>query len=326
MRRRDFIKVVAGSAAVLPLAARAQPAMPVIGFLGAESPALWASRLRAFRQGLGETGYVEGRNVAVEYRWAEGQYDRLPALVSELVQRQATLIATGTIPAVRAAKAATTAIPIVFVTAGDPVQLGLVASLNRPGGNITGVTYLGLEAGPKRLELMHEIVPQAKTIGLLVNPTNPVLAEIAMKGARSTARPFGLDLHVMNASTEHDFDAVFASVVQLQAGGLVIGSDAYFTSRNEILGALAARYAVPTIFESREFIAAGGLVGYGTSATELFHVAGAYSGRILNGEKPADLPVQESTKVELFINLKSAKALGITVPTSLLVRADEVIE
>jgi putative ABC transport system substrate-binding protein len=327
MQRRAFLS---GTLALLaaPLDAQAQQtAMPVIGFLGSESPYLWATRLSAFRHGLGETGFFEGRNVAVEYRWAEGQYDRLPALVSELVHRQVTLIATGTIPAVRAAKAGTTTIPIVFVTAGDPVQLGLVASLNRPGGNLTGVTYLGVEVGPKRLELMHELVPKAKIIGLLVNPTNPTLAETITRGARGAAHSLGLQLDVLHASTEHDFATAFATLAQLQAvGGLVIGSEAFFTSRSEQLAAMSVRYKVPTIFESREFAAAGGLIGYGTSATNLFHVAGVYSGRILKGAKPADLPVQESTKVELFINLKTAKALGLTIPQSLLLRADEVLQ
>jgi putative ABC transport system substrate-binding protein len=287
---------------------------------------LWASRLSAFRQGLGETGFIEGRNVTVEYRWAEGQYERLPALASELVHRQVTLIATGTMLAVRAADTATKTIPIVFVTAGDPVQLGLVASLNRPGGNLTGVTYLGVEVGPKRVELMHELVPQTSIIALLANPTNPTLAETITRDAQGAARSLGLRLHVLNASTEHDFNTVFGTVVQLQLGGLVIGSDALFTSRVEQLAALAARYAVPTIFESREFVAAGGLVSYGASLTEMYHQAGAYAGRILKGEKPSDLPVQASTRVELIINLKTAKALGLTMPTGVLVRADEVIE
>jgi putative ABC transport system substrate-binding protein len=227
---------------------------------------------------------------------------------------------------VRAAKAATATIPIVFVTAGDPVKLGFVASLNRPGGNLTGVTYLGVEVGPKRLELLHELLPTRNMIALLVNPTNPNLAEAVTREAQNAARSLGLQLNVLTASTEHDFDTAFSTLAQMQAGGLVIGSDAFFTSRSEELAALSARYAIPTIFESREFAAAGGLISYGTSATELYHVAGAYSGRILKGAKPADLPVQESTKVELFINLKTAKALSLTVPTALLVRADEVIE
>jgi putative ABC transport system substrate-binding protein len=327
MRRREFITFLGGAAA-WPLEARAQQAvkLPTIGFLGIESSSLWASRLSAFRQGLGETGFIEGRNVTVEYRWAEGQYERLPALASELVHRQVTLIATGTMLAVRAADTATKTIPIVFVTAGDPVQLGLVASLNRPGGNLTGVTYLGVEVGPKRVELMHELVPQTSIIALLANPTNPTLAETITRDAQGAARSLGLRLHVLNASTEHDFNTVFGTVVQLQLGGLVIGSDALFTSRVEQLAALAARYAVPTIFESREFVAAGGLVSYGASLTEMYHQAGAYAGRILKGEKPSDLPVQASTRVELIINLKTAKALGLTMPTGVLVRADEVIE
>ena len=327
VKRREIITLLGGATVGWPLAARAQqPTIPVIGFLGSELPNLWASRLSAFRQGLGEVGFIEGRNVAIEYRWAEGQYDRLPALVSELVHRQVTLIATGTVPAVRAAKAATATISIVFVTAGDPVTLGFVASLSRPGGNLTGVTYLGVEVGPKRLELLHELLPTRNMIALLVNPTNPTLAEVVTREAQDAARSLGVQLHVLTASTEHDFDTAFSTLAQLQAGGLVIGSDAFFTSRSEEFAALSARYAVPTIFESREFAAAGGLISYGTSATELFHVAGVYSGRILKGAKPADLPVQESTKVELFVNLKTARALGLTVPTGVLVRADEVIE
>jgi putative tryptophan/tyrosine transport system substrate-binding protein len=323
MRRREFMSLLGGTT-MWPLAARAQ--QPVIGFLGSESPSLWASRLNAFRQGLGESGFAEGRNVAIEYLWAEGQYDRLPALASELVHRQVTLIATGTVPGVRAAKAATGTIPIVFVTAGDPVKLGFVASLNRPGGNLTGVTYLGVEEGPKRVELLHELVPKADIVALLVNPTNSALAETITRDAQHVAGSLGLQLHVLHASTEQDLNTVFATLVQSHVGGLVVGSDAFFTTRSEQLAALAARYAVPTVFESREFVAAGGLIGYGTSGLSLWHLAGAYSGRVLKGEKPADLPVQESTKAELFINLKTAKALGITMPTGLLVRADEVIE
>jgi putative ABC transport system substrate-binding protein len=299
--------------------------MPIIGFLGSESPYLWATRLTAFRRGLGEVGFSEGRNVSVEYRWAEGQYDRLPALASDLVNRQVALIATGTIPSVRAAKAATTT-PIVFVTAGDPVKLGFVTSLSRPGGNLTGVTYLGVEVGAKRVELLHELLPTTNVMALLVNPSNPTLADAVTREAQEAAHLLGLQLHFLHAKTEQDFETAFASVVELHAGGLIIGNDAFFTSRSEQLAALSVRYAIPTIYESREFVAAGGLMSYGTSITELFRVAGTYSGRILKGEKPADLPIQQSTKVELFLNLKAAKVLGIAVPLPVSGRADEVIE
>jgi putative ABC transport system substrate-binding protein len=327
MRRRDFIAAL-GSAAAWPLAARAQqPAMPVIGFLGSASPNLWALRLRAFHQGLSETDYVEGRNVAIEYRWAEGRNDRLLALAADLVRRQVTAIATpGSTLAARAAKAATATIPIVFEIASDPVELGLIASLARPGGNATGVTSLNAEIEPKRLELLHELVPTATVIAFLVNPTSPTLAESATKALQTAARTLGVQLHVLHASTDHDFDTVFATVAQLRAGGLVIGADALFTSRLEQLAALALRHALPTVYQFREFAEAGGLVGYGASLTEGFRLAGIYSGRVLKGEKPADLPVQQAMKIELIINLKTAKALGITVPLPLLGRADEVIE
>jgi putative tryptophan/tyrosine transport system substrate-binding protein len=325
VRRRDFIKVIAGSAAAWPLAARAQqPTTPVIGFLGSTSAD--ASRIAAFRQGLALVGYVEGRNVAVEYRWAEGRSDWLPAMVSDLVHRQVAVIAATGTPAALAAKAANTTIPIVFTTIGDPVQLDLVSSLNRPGGNATGVTQTNVEITPKRLQLLHELVPTASVMALLVNPANPTLAEINTKELQTAARTLGLELHVLNASTEGDFDGVFAKLVQLQAGGLVIGGDALFTTWTEQLAALALRHAMPTIYQSRKFAVAGGLLSYGADFTETYRLAGIYTGRVLKGDKPADLPVQQATKVELYINLKTAKALGLTVPQALLSRADDVIE
>jgi putative ABC transport system substrate-binding protein len=328
VRRRDFITLLGGAAAAWPLAAQAQQAaMPVIGFLGSASQDPWAGRMRAFHQGLSETGYVVGQNVAIEYRWAEGQNDRLPQLAADLVRRQVTVIATpGSTPAALAAKAATTMIPIIFELASDPVALGLVTSLARPGGNITGVTSLNAEVGPKRLELLHELVPTATIVGLLVNPTNPNLAEPITKNLGAAARSLGLEMHVLHASTDRDLDTVFATVVQLRAGGLVIGPDPFFSSRLGQLAALSVRHAVPTVYQTREFTAAGGLMSYGASFTDTFRAAGNYTGRVLKGDKPADLPVQQSTKVELIINLSTAKALGLEVPRILIARADEVIE
>jgi ABC-type uncharacterized transport system substrate-binding protein len=323
MKRRDFITLLGGVTA-WPLAARAQQvAMPVIGFLGDITP----DRNAAFRQGLGETGYVEGRNVAIEYRWSEGQYDRLPAMAADLVRRPVTVIAAmdGT-PAALAAKAATTTLPIVFAVGVDPVEFGLVASLNQPGGNLTGITSLNVEVEPKRLELLHELVPTATSIGLLVNPTSLTLAETQSKNLQAAARTLGVQLHVLHASTERDFETVFATLFQLQLGALVIGGDVFFNNRAEQLAALSVRHAVPTIFQYRQFTAAGGLMSYGPSRTDSYHLAGVYIGRVLKGEKPADLPVQQLTKIELFINLKTAKTLGLTFPLTLLGRADEVVE
>ena len=326
--RREFITLFGGAAAAWPLAARAQqPAMPVIGFLSAEWAGLTAERMRAFHEGLRETGYVEGRNVAIEYRWAKGQNDQLPLLAADLVRRQVTVIAApGSTPATLAAKAATAMIPIVFEIASDPVQLGLVASLARPGGNITGVTSLNAEVGPKRLELLHELLPTATVVGLLVNPTNPNLAEPTTKNLQAAARTLGLQVHVLHASSDAELDAVFATLLRVRAGGLVIGADPFFSSRLEQLAALTVRHAVPTVYQTREFTAAGGLMSYGASFTDTFRAVGIYTGRILRGDKPADLPVQQTTKVELFLNLKTAKALGLEVPRTLIARADEVIE
>jgi putative tryptophan/tyrosine transport system substrate-binding protein len=325
VRRRDFIKVIAGSAAAWQVTARAQqPTMPVIGFLGSSS--VDAIRIGAFRQGLAQVGFVEGRNVAVEYRWAEDRSDRLPAMVSDLVHRQVVVIAANGTPAALAAKAANTTIPIVFTTIGDPVQLDLVTSLNRPGGNVTGVTQTNVETAPKRLQLLHELLPTASVMALLVNPSNPTNAEISTKELQAAARSLGLELHVLNASTERDFNGVFAKLVQLRAGGLVIGGDPLFSSWSEQLAALALRHAVPTIYQSRDFAEAGGLLSYGTDFREAYRLAGNYTGRVLKGDKPTDLPVQQATKVELYINLKTAKALGLNIPNTLIGRADEVIE
>ncbi|MFY9896310.1 MAG: ABC transporter substrate-binding protein [Xanthobacteraceae bacterium] len=301
--------------------------MPVIGFLGTASPDLYAKALSAFRQGLSETGYVEGRNVTIEFRWADSQNDRLPALAADLVRRQVKVIAApGSTPAALAAKAATATIPVVFQVGTDPVAAGLVASLARPGGNVTGVTTLNTELGPKRLQLLRELIPTAKIIALLVNPTSPFITENISKDLQSAAHTLGLQLHILNASTERDFDTVFATFAQLRADALVIAPDAMFISRSEQLGALTLQHAVPAITQFREFAAAGGLMTYGGSFTESARQVGVYTGRILKGEKPADLPVQQSAKAELIINVKSAKALGLAVPRELLARADELIE
>ena len=300
--------------------------MPVVGFLNAASAKNYARQLSAFVKGLGEAGYVEGQNVAIKYRWAEGHIDRLPAMAADLVHRQVAVIAATSTPAALAAKAATTTIPIVFETGGDPIKLGLVASLNRPGGNVTGVTQLTVGLAPKEMEVLHELLPSARVMALLVNPADPALAETATKEMQAAALTLGLELHVLNASAERDFDAVFAKLVEFRAGGLVIGGDALFTSRSEQLAALAARHAVPAAYKGREFAAAGGLLSYGTDITDSYHLAGNYTGRILKSDKPADLPVQQATKIELIINLKTAKALGLNVPNTLIGRADEVIE
>ena len=328
MKRREFITLLGGAAAAWPLAARAQQAaVPVIGFLSSASTDVYAIRLRAFRQGLKEAGYVEGQNVEIEYRWGEGHNDRLPAFAAELVRREVTVIAAaGGTPSALAAKAATATIPIVFGVAVDPVEVGLVASLNRPGGNLTGVTNLNAEVGPKRLELLHELLPAATIIAVLVDPTSPTLAEAFLRDLQAAARALGVRLHVLHATSERDFDAVFATVAQVRASALIIGPGILFVARSEQLAVLAARHAVPTVFQYRPFAAAGGLLSYGSNETEFYRLVGIYAGRILKGEKPADLPVQQSTKVELIINLKTARALSLTIPLPLLGRADEVIE
>jgi putative tryptophan/tyrosine transport system substrate-binding protein len=302
-----------------------QAATPVIGLLGSATARGWTRYVSAFHQGLRDRGYVEGRNVVFEARWADTLYDRLPTMAAELVQRQVTLIVAFSTPAARAAKAATTTIPIVFTTTSDPVQIGFVASLNRPGGNMTGVTVRGVEVGPKHLELLREAVPAAKIVALLVNPTNPQTDALS-KNLQAAAHTFGLELHVLNASTEREFDTVFATLGELRVDGLIIGSDVLFTTSSGQLAALTVQHAVPAIFLEREFAAAGGLMSYGGSITDEHHQAGVYSGRILKGEKPADLPVVQATKVELVLNLQTAKSLGISFPISLLGSADEVIE
>jgi ABC-type uncharacterized transport system substrate-binding protein len=326
MKRRAFISLL-GGAATWPIATQAQQAaMPVIGFLGSASRDQYVSLVGAFRKGLGETGYVDGRNVAIEYRWADDEYGRLPALVADLLDRHVAVIAaTGGSPAALAAKRATTKTPIVFQVGVDPVEAGLVASLNRPGGNVTGFANLALEVGPKRLELFHELIPTATVVAVLINPTR-TNADAESGVLQTAARTLGLELHVLHASVEREFEGVFATLKQLHAGGLVISGDPVFNSRSEQLARMAVRHGVPAIYQFRPFAAAGGLISYGSNITEAHRQTGMYVGRILKGEKPADLPVQQSTTVELIINLQTAKTLGVGVPTGLLLRADEVIE
>jgi putative ABC transport system substrate-binding protein len=327
MRRRDFVILLAGAMGGWPSAVRAQQkAMPVIGYLGTGSSDPTAPLVAAFRQGLSETGYVEGQNVAIEYRWAEGHYDRLPALAADLVGRNVdVIVSTGGSPTALAAKSATSTIPIVFRSGADPVELGLVASLARPGGNLTGVSMLIDELTPKRLELLSELVPQAGVIALLVNPNN-TNAEDVIRYAQEAARAKGVRLTILKAGSASEIDAAFATFVPLHAGALVVGTDPFLSSRREQLVALASRHAVPAIYAWREFAASGGLISYGSSLTAAFRLVGIYAGKILKGAKPADLPVQQPTTFELVVNLKTAQALGLTVPPSILARADEVIE
>jgi putative tryptophan/tyrosine transport system substrate-binding protein len=326
MRRREFIAGL-GGASLWPLVALAQQSVvPVVGFLNAQSAQDYQRQLITFRDGLAETGYVDGRNVKIEYRWAENHSDRLPTLIADLLDRKPAVIAATSTPAALAAKAANTTIPIVFETAFDPIQLGLVKNLNRPGENITGVTQLNALVTPKRLELLHELVPKADIVGLLVNPANPVLVDTETSGAISAAKSFGITLRVLHASNEADFESVFAKLTEIGAGGLVIGADPLFTSRSARLGELAASRTMPAVFENRSFAEAGGLASYGGNLLDTYRLVGVYVGRILKGEKPADLPVQQGTKLELFINARAARELGIAVPLPLSGRADEVIE
>jgi putative tryptophan/tyrosine transport system substrate-binding protein len=326
LKRRDFIRILGGTAAAWPLAAHAQQPMPAIGYFSGRSAASDRSMVAAFRDGLSEAGYVEGRNVAIEFRWADGQYERLPSLADDLARRRVSVIFTsGSELTTRAAMAAAQDIPIVFTLGSDPVRSGLVQSLDRPGGNLTGVTTLDIELAPKRLELMHELIPSTSTVAVLVNPDR-LTAPAITRDLEAAARTLGRRIHVLHASNEREINAAFADAAQLRAGALVIGNSTYYNTRAEELGVLAAQNALATIYQYREFVTAGGLLSYGGSITEAYRISGNYAGRILRGEKPGGLPVQQASKVELIINMRIARALGLKVPVSLLGHADEVIE
>jgi ABC-type uncharacterized transport system substrate-binding protein len=327
MRRREFITLLGGTAGAWPLTSRAQnPALPMIGFLNQGSAQASAHLAAAFRKGLSEVGYVEGQNAAIDYRWADNQYNRLPQLAADLVSPKVTVIAAAFLPAALAAKTATSTIPICFIIGSDPVKQGLVVSLNRPGGNATGVAFFSALVGAKRLGLLRELLPTASNFALLVNPTNPNVVEIASNDLQTAARTLDLQLRVLHASTEREIDGAFAALVQQRVGALVVGPDAFFDNQRDQIVALAAHHAIPAIYERRDAVVDGGLMSYGTSIPDAYHQAGIYTGRILKGEKPTDLPVVQSVKFELVLNLKSAKALGLTLPSGLLSIVDEVIE
>jgi putative ABC transport system substrate-binding protein len=325
MRRRDFLMTLGGAAVLGPLSAWAEASLPVVGYINAASQEDSADLVGAFRQGLGEAGYVDGRTVAIEYRWAEGHYDRLPMLAADVVRRQVTVIAATSTPVAFAAKEATTTIPIVFTIGGDPIKVGLVPRLNRPDGNLTGLTRYNVELGPKRLELLHDVVPGVTEVGLLVNPGNPN-TETLSKSVYQAAQMLGVEIHAVQAGNDRELDNVFAALHSLRVGAVTIGNDPFFNSRSERLAELALHHSVPAIYQYRRFVEAGGLMSYGASNTDSHHCLGAYVGRILAGAKPGDLPVEESTKLDLLLNLKTAKALDLTFPPTILARADEVIE
>jgi putative tryptophan/tyrosine transport system substrate-binding protein len=327
MQRREFLTLLGGAAAAWPLTARAQQsAMPVVGFLNGATAESYARFANEFRRGLNSMGFIEGQNVTIEYRWAEGHYERLPDMAADLIRRGVTVIAATSTPAALAAKAAATTIPVVFTTASDPVSLGLVASLSRPGGNMTGATQLNIELGPKRFELMHQLMPKATTVAFAVNPTNPRVAAVQTRDAQEAGQALGLQLRILEASTAADFDKAVAGLAKTGAGLIIGAGDSFFLSETAQLAAITVRHGVPALFFGREFAAAGGLLSYGGSVAESYLLAGVYTGRILTGEKPAELPVQRSSKIEMYINLKTAKALGITVPPGLVIAADEVFE
>ncbi len=326
MKRREFISLLGGATVAWPMAARAQhSAMPVIGFLNPGSSDSVMPHLHAFRDGLNQNGFIEGRNVGIEYRWAQGRSEQVPALAAELVRKNVNVIVVTGVGATLAAKTATSSIPIVFFVGADPIETGLVTSLSRPRGNLTGVTNLNLDLTRKRIELLHDLLPHATTLALLFNPANPT-AEILSRDLHQAATALGIQLHVLHAKTETDISAAIANLDQLRASGLIIGADAFFNTRSKQLGALTLQHTIPAIYQFREFTEAGGLMSYGGSLTEGHRVTGLYAGRIIKGEKPGDLPVQQFTKIELIINLKTAKVLGVNIPLPLIARADEVIE